>query len=71
MDSQLNFLIKSAKSGSWIPTTKFWCKTHMKYKSFIKSKKNAYDLAIIFHASYERSGDNYSMIKKRAKKADE
>ena len=43
----------------------------MKFNEYKKSKKKAYDLAFIFHASYERSGDDLNTIKKRAKKARE
>ncbi len=71
MNSQLNYLLKSAKSGSWIPTLRFHCKIKMKFNEYKKSKKKAYDLAFIFHASYERSGDDLNTIKKRAKKARE
>ncbi|MFA9466995.1 MAG: phage tail tip lysozyme, partial [Velocimicrobium sp.] len=62
MDLELDFLIWSMKPGrgEWLPSksTKYGSPYQMKYKKFIISTKNAGDLALVFHGSYERSSDD-------------
>lgn len=80
MDKQLEFLLinlnlKSDASGKyggeWIPTTDYSSPYKMKVSEFIKSDKNAGELALVFHGSFERSADapGSTALKKRVEYA--
>jgi hypothetical protein len=80
MNKQLEFLLinlnlKSDASGEyggeWIPTTNYSSPYKMKVSEFIKSDKNAGELALVFHGSFERSADapGSTALKKRVEYA--
>lgn len=64
MDLQLDFLIYTSKTTTpsnkreWFATTGYGSPYKMTYEQYIVSTKNVGDLALVFHASYERSADD-------------
>ncbi len=64
MDLELEFLIYSSQSSTpakkreWFKTTGYGSPYSMTFEDYIVSTKNAGDLALVFHGSYERSSDD-------------
>jgi RHS repeat-associated protein len=62
MDLELDILIWSMQPGrgEWLPSlsANYGSPYKMTYEEFITSTKNAGDLALVFHGSYERSSDD-------------
>ena len=74
MDLELDFLIytctvKDYTKNRWIATSKYSSPYIMKYEEYIKSEHSPEDLALVFHASYERSNDNDKLKNTRANNA--
>ncbi len=62
MNLELDFLLSSMKpgGGEWLPSlsAQYGSPYKMTYADFIISTKNAGDLALVFHGTYERSHDD-------------
>jgi len=72
---ELEFLVLTSKYSTataagvgsrWIATNNYGSPYKMTYDEYIVSKKSAHDLALVFHASYERSGDTAVQREERA-----
>ncbi len=73
MDDELEYLIYSSLSTTptssvhrqWYATTGYGSPLKMTYEQYIVSTSNAGDLALVFHASYERSSDSSAIKQER------
>jgi hypothetical protein len=74
IDKQLEFLLLNMNlidgepgyGGEWIPTdTRYYSPYKMTASDFIKSNNDISELTRVFHASFERSGDEWDDIQKR------
>ena len=68
MDLQLEFLVYTSLPTThpdyrrWLSTSRYNTPYTMSYNEYIASTKNAGELALVFHAHYERSGDTLSSM---------
>ena len=75
MDLQLEFFIWSnlattqSDHREWIATTDYGSPYKMSYAEYIASEYDVGDLALVFHASYERSGDSEAIKQERVQNA--
>lgn len=73
LDKELEFMIDSCQINDdtrrWIPTTDYGSTCEMTYEEYISSNLSPEELAIIFHASFERSDDTEEMRQEREKAA--
>jgi len=71
MDLNLEYLVIKMQPGGkeWYPTREYNSPYKMTYDEYIQSDKDAGDLAKVFHAHIERSGDDDSGIERRASNA--
>ncbi len=68
MDLELEFLIHSSQSKTkreWLATKGYGSPYKMTYQNYIQSTASAGDLALVFHASYERSSDDEGKLNQR------
>ena len=75
MNIQLDYIIYSSLQTTpyaerrWYPTYDYQSPYKMTFEQYITSSHSAYDLAYVFHASYERSRDDEDELKERAEAA--
>ena len=71
MDLQLEYLIYSSQTSTpaevrqWFPTTNYASPYKMSYNEYIVSTNDVGELALVFHGSYERSGDTVQVRENR------
>ena len=75
MDLQLEYLLYSSSKSCpsedkrWYATTKYESPYSMSYETYIKSTYTPEEMALVFHASYERSAGDHERRMARAKSA--
>ncbi len=71
IDMELEYLVWSSQGQlakrdlRWLPTTRFASPYKLNYREYIQSSASAAELALVFHASYERSSDNRAQLNQR------
>lgn len=76
LDLQLEYLIWSSEKDTeydhkeWFPTLSHDSPYKMSYEEYICSTANPEDLALVFHASYERSDDTPKIRRERIDNAE-
>lgn len=67
MNFELTYFLYSCENGHWSPTLKYDCPAEVSFKDYIVNKDNydAREMALIFHGTYEKSGNDATELEKR------